>query len=219
MRAEDGARIATLHLPNPNATFTILFSHGNAEDLGHLAPLLEQLRRAGFSVLAYDYRGYGQSTGGPPSAAGAYRDVRAVYRYAVERLGVEPARLILLGRSVGSGPAAELAAREPVGGLVLESAFTSTFRVVTGLPLLPFDRFPNLRHVQRARCPVLVIHGTEDDVIPASHGRRLYDAAPEPKRLHLVEGAGHNDLVLVAGEEYWRVLRSFAELVRARAPA
>jgi abhydrolase domain-containing protein 17 len=212
--ADGGARIATLHLPNPAAPLTLLYSHGNAEDLGHLVPYLEAYRRGGFAVLAYDYRGYGLSTGGPPSAARAYRDLRGVYRYAVEEMRIPPSRLILLGRSVGSGPATELAAREPVGGLVVESGFVSAFRVVTRAQLLPFDRFPNLRHIRRVRAPVLVIHGTEDEVIPLSHGRRLFREAPEPKRSLWVEGAGHNDLMEVAGASYWEALRSFAQLVR-----
>jgi abhydrolase domain-containing protein 17 len=208
---EDGVAVATLHLAGPEDALTILFSHGNAEDLGHLVPFLERLRETGFSVLAYDYRGYGLSGGGPPTAAGASRDLRAVYRYATEELGIPASRLILHGRSVGTGPATELAAREPVGGLVIESGFVSAFRVVTRAPLLPFDRFPNLHWVRRLRAPLLVIHGSDDEVIPVSHGRRLHDAAPEPKQALWVAGAGHNDLLLVAGDRYWAALRDFGE--------
>jgi fermentation-respiration switch protein FrsA (DUF1100 family) len=210
----DDAGIATLYLHNSSAALTILYSHGNAEDLGHLAPLLQQFHRTGFSVLSYDYRGYGLSTGGPASAKGAYRDLQAVYRYAVEELGIQPDRLILLGRSVGSGPATELAARVPVGGLILESGFVSAFRVMTRIQLLPFDRFPNLRHIREVECPVLVIHGTEDEVIAPWHGQRLFDAAPDPKQLLWVEGARHNDLVNVAGAQYWHALLSFATVVQ-----
>lgn len=214
---EDGARIAVLHLPGPESALTILHSHGNAEDLGHLLPLLERLQGAGFSVLAYDYRGYGLSTGGPPSAEGAYLDIAAVYRYATEELGIDPERIILHGRSVGSGPATHLAARRPVGGLVIESGFTSAFRVVTHVPLLPFDRFPNLRTIREVDCPVLVVHGRRDAVIPFSHGERLYRAAPGPKHLLVVDEAGHNDLPQVAGERYERAFREFAD--REVAPA
>ena len=213
--AEDGPRIATLHLPNAKASHTLLYSHGNAEDLGHLSPLLAELHRGGFSVLGYDYRGYGVSTGGPPSAAGAYRDLSAVYRYAVEELGVAPEKIILVGRSVGSGPATELAAREPVGGLVIESGFVSAFRVLTRVPLLPFDRFPNLRHIRAVDVPVLVIHGTRDEVIAPWHGQRLFDAASQPKQLLWIEGAGHNDLVMVAGTRYLQALREFVRAVHS----
>lgn len=214
-----GGSIATLHLPNPRAAITVLYAHGNAEDLGHAAPSLEELRRSGFAVLAFDYRGYGASTGGPPSAAGATRDMEAVYHHAVGTLGVAPSRLVLYGRSVGSGPATELAARLPVGGLVLESAFVSTFRVLTKVPLLPFDRFPNLRNLRQVQCPVLIIHGTADEVIPVSHGRRLFAAAPEPKEALWVEGAHHNDVRLVAGARYWAALAAFGRRVAAASPA
>jgi abhydrolase domain-containing protein 17 len=213
----DGGSIATLHLPNPRATVTVLYAHGNAEDLGHAAPLLEELRRAGFAVLAFDYRGYGSSTGGPPSAAGATSDMEAVYQHAVRTLKIPPSRIVLYGRSVGSGPATDLAARVPIGGLVLESAFVSAFRVLTRVSLLPFDRFHNLRHIRRVRAPVLVIHGTEDEVIPVSHGRRLYEAAGQPKQALWIEGAHHNDVPFVAGARYWSTLAAFGREV-ASAP-
>jgi fermentation-respiration switch protein FrsA (DUF1100 family) len=209
--------IATLHLPNPRAAITVLYAHGNAEDLGQLAPWLEELRRAGFAVLAFDYRGYGLSTGGPPSAAGATDDMAAVYHHAVSTLKIPPSRLVLYGRSVGSGPATDLASRVPVGGLVLESAFVSAFRVLTRVSLLPFDRFHNLRHIRRVRGPVLVIHGTDDEVIPVSHGRRLYEAAGQPKQALWIEGAHHNDVALVGGARYWLALAAFGRQVAAAA--
>jgi abhydrolase domain-containing protein 17 len=214
---DDGASIATLYLRNPDAPVTLLYSHGNAEDLGQIVPLLEEYRRAGYSVLAFDYRGYGGSTGGPPSAHGATRDMETVYHHAVRTLGIPPSRIIAYGRSVGSGPATDLAARLPVGGLVIESGFVSAFRVLTRVSLLPFDRFHNLRHVQRVRSPVLVVHGEADEVIPWSHGRRLFEAANEPKSSLWIEGAHHNDLLLVAGPRYWSALGAFARTVAARA--
>jgi fermentation-respiration switch protein FrsA (DUF1100 family) len=213
----DGGSIATLHLPNPRAAITLLYAHGNAEDLGQLAPWLEELRRAGFAVLAFDYRGYGMSTGGPPYAPGATSDMETVYHHAVNTLKIPPSRLVLYGRSVGSGPATDLATRVPVGGLVLESAFVSAFRVLTRVSLLPFDRFHNLRHIRRVRAPVLVIHGTDDEVIPVSHGRRLYEAAGEPKQALFIDGAGHNDVPIIGGARYWLALAAFGGQV-ATAP-
>ena len=211
----DGASIAMLHLPNPQAAVTLLYAHGNAEDLGQLAPWLEEMRRAGFAVVGFDYRGYGMSTGGPPSAHGAVHDMETVYRWVVDTLRVPPSRIVLYGRSVGSGPATDLAARVPVGGIVLESAFVSAFRVMTRISLLPFDRFPNLRHIRQVRAPVLVIHGTDDEVIPLSHGRRLYEAATAPKQAFWVEGAHHNDVPLVGGARYWAALVAFGRQVAA----
>ncbi|HUP65933.1 MAG TPA: alpha/beta hydrolase [Thermoanaerobaculia bacterium] len=217
--ARDGAEIAMVHLPNPDAELTILFSHGNAEDLGHALPYLEALRETGYSVIGYDYRGYGASRGGGRATAeGTYRDIEAVYRYAIDKLGIPAANIVLFGRSVGSGPATHLAAREKVGGLIVENAFTSAFVVVTRVPLLPFDRFPNLENIRRATCPVLIIHAMNDEIIPLAHGRRLYEAAPGPKRRLWVEGAHHNDVVIAGGETYWRAIREFRSLVQQPEP-
>ncbi len=214
--AAAGDSIALLYLPNPRATLTLLYAHGNAEDLGQIAPMLEELRRHGFAVIGFDYRGYGASTGGPTTTSGAIRDMESVYEYAIHTLGVQPSRLVLYGRSVGGGPATDLAARLPIAGLVLESTFTSAFVVMTRVPLLPFDRFPNLRHIRQVHAPVLVMHGTTDAVIPISHGRRLYDAASNPKQALWIEGAGHNDLALVAGQRFWNALAEFARVVTNR---
>ena len=111
-------------------------------------------------------------------------DVEAAYAYLVNELGVAPQRIIVLGRSVGSGPATYLASRKPVGALLLESPFVSAFRVVTGIPILPFDKFNNLSRIGQVHCPALVVHGTADRVVAFWHGRKLYEAANEPK-LHL----------------------------------
>lgn len=212
LRTADDLEIVALHLPNPNAEFTLLYSHGNGEDLGTTRPKLEHLREAGFAVFSYDYRGYGLSEG-VPSAEGTYLDIAAAYRYLREELGIEPDRLVLYGRSVGGGPAVELATREPVAGLILESSFTTAFRVVTRLPLLPGDRFRNIAKIGEVDCPVLIIHGRNDRIVPFSNGPALYRAAPEPKRKYWVEEAGHNGLWLAAGSEYDEVLREFAALV------
>jgi fermentation-respiration switch protein FrsA (DUF1100 family) len=214
----DGVPLSAVHLPNPAAEYTLLYSHGNAEDLGLIAPLLAQLRGWGFAVFAYDYRGYGTS-GGTPSERHAYADIDAAYAYLTGTLGVPPRRIIAYGRSVGSAVAVDLAARRELAGLVVESGFTSAFRAVTRVPLLPFDKFRNVDKIRRVSCPVLVLHGTEDEVVPIAHGRRLFDVAPEPKRFLWVEGAGHNDFTLVAGARHERALREFAALIRRSALA
>jgi abhydrolase domain-containing protein 17 len=211
----EGDTLAVQYLPNPEAYFTILYSHGNAEDLGFLQGVFAEMRAAGFAVLAYDYRGYGRSTGDRATVRGSVEDVHAVYRYAVDELDIPPDRLILHGRSLGSGPTLELATRYPAAGVVLESAFVSVVRVVTRVKLLPVDHFSNLDLVRKLDRPLLVIHGTRDRVIPTWHGRRLFDAAPEPKWAVWVDGAGHNDLALIAGADHGRALAEFARRVRA----
>jgi hypothetical protein len=208
-----GIEISAVHLPNPTADYTILYSHGNAEDLGLIAPFLARLHEWGFAVFAYDYRGYGLSQG-RPSERSAYQDAAAAYAYLTGTLGVSPSRIIAYGRSVGSGPSVDLATREPLAGLVVESGFLTAFRVLTRMPLLPFDKFRNIDKIRRVSCPVLVLHGIADEIVPLSHGRALYQAAAEPKRALWVEGAGHNDLTLVAGERQAAALREFAALIR-----
>jgi fermentation-respiration switch protein FrsA (DUF1100 family) len=211
--AGDGARIATLYLPNSSARFTLLYSHGNAEDLGNLAPLLARLRGAGFAVLAYDYRGYGASSSGPPTETGVYQDEHAVYHYATDQLHIPAERIIAHGRSVGSGPAAELAASERLGGLILESGFVSAYRELTRIRIIPFDRFDNLARLSQVQCPVLVIHGRRDIVVPFWHGEALFAAAHEPKRALWLD-AGHNDILVAAGPLYLQGLQDFAQQLR-----
>ncbi|MFP5272250.1 alpha/beta hydrolase [Coleofasciculus sp.] len=208
----DDIQISAVYLPNPAATYTILYIHGNAEDLGNIQPLLHHLHSLGFSVFAYDYRGYGTSQGSP-SERNAYRDSDTAFTYLKEQLKVPPEQIIAYGRSVGGGSAVDLAARHPLAGLILESSFTSAFRVVLPIPILPFDKFPNLDKITQVNCPVLVIHGTADETIPLSHGKRLFAAAPEPKLSLWVDGASHNDLFWVAGEQYGETLQEFAQLV------
>lgn len=212
LTTSDGVPIAALYLPNPTAKYTILYSHGNAEDLGDIRSRLENLRDIGFSVFAYDYPGYGLS-GATPSVAGAYQAIEAAYYHLTQVLQVPPERIIVYGRSVGSGPSTHLAARELVGGLVIESGFISTFRVVTRIPIFPFDRFPNLANLQNVEVPVLIIHGDRDRVIPFDHGQRLYSGFDGPRMSLWVEGAGHNDLLEVAGDRYGSTLLKFAEML------
>lgn len=209
LKMPDGTELAALHLTNAEARFTLLHTHGNYEDLGQLLPFLEELREAGFNVFAYDYRGYGAS-GGRATERTTTADQFAVYRHLVERLDIPPERIIAHGRSVGAALAIALAADNRVGGLVVESGFVSAFRVKTVLPIFPFDKFPNLARIRHVAGPSLVIHGTADDIIPAWHGRKLFAAAPSPKEMVEVGGAGHNDLLLIAGPRYFEALRHFA---------
>jgi len=213
LTSSNGAKISAMYLPNPEADFTVLFSHGNAEDIGDDQPLLERIKAAGFAVFAYDYQGYGTSEG-RPSERHAYEDENAAYNFLVQSMHVQPGRIIAFGRSVGSGPACDLASRRPVAGLILESAFTSAFRVMTRVRILPFDKFDNLRKIKSVRCPVLIIHGTEDSVISASHGKKLFAAANEPKQAIWVQGANHNDVAFIGGTPYSDSLKAFATLIQ-----
>jgi len=205
-----GESISAKYYPNREAKYTILFSHGNAEDIGHLEPFIEYLRDSGFSVMTYDYRGYGTSQG-TPAEQKAYEDIDTAYRYLTEELKVSPDRVILHGRSLGGGVAVDLASRESVAGLIMESTFTSAFRVVTKWPMLPFDKFDSIEKIRRVKCPVLVIHGKRDRTISFHHGEELLAGAPGVKDSFWVDDAGHNDLFSRVPISYLRRIKEFSE--------
>lgn len=189
----DGVTLSACFLPNAKSRFVIWYFHGNAEDLGDVEPRLQQLHDLGYSVFAYDYPGYGLS-GGTPSEKSIYAGTKLALAHLARGRGVAPEQIIVYGRSIGSGPAVDLAANEHVAGLVIESGLMSAFRVMTHWRLLPFDKFENLKKMPRVRCPVLVIHGRDDHVIPFYHGEALYAAARTSKQFFWSQSGGHNDL-------------------------
>jgi fermentation-respiration switch protein FrsA (DUF1100 family) len=173
----------------------------------------------GLAVYAIDYRGYGRSQGSP-SEKGLYRDARAAWADLTGVLAVRPQRIVIAGRSLGSGPAVQLATEVRPAALVLESPMTNLpdmARVV--YPFLPVSllvrsRFDNLRKVPDLACPLLVIHAEHDEIIPPSMGRRVFDAAHEPKHWTLVPG-GHNDFDDVSTDAYVAAWRSFLDSLPA----
>ncbi len=210
----DGEKIAALLLAPAGAKYAVIYSHGNAEDLGDVRPNLQHLADLGFAVLGYDYHGYGRSTG-KPSEKAACADIDAAYAYLTETRKIPPGRIIIYGRSVGGGPSVDMAARKPVAGLILENAFTSAFRVVTRVPLLPFDYFRNIDKIGKVRCPVLVIHGRSDEVVPFHHGQALFDAANEPKQCLWIDGGRHNSVTLQSQAAVDGALRNFVQSMEA----
>jgi abhydrolase domain-containing protein 17 len=219
LKTEDGENISALYLQNPSSEFTVLYSHGNAEDIGGLREILELYRSRGYSILAYDYRGYGTSEG-KPSKKKAYKDIRAAYRYLTETEKVPPEKIILHGRSLGAAVAIDLAAEKRVAGVISESAFVTAFRAMTVVPVFPFDKFRNIDKIKRISCPVLFIHGYDDRVIPIWHSQKLYNRAEPPKSRLYVEGAGHDDVIWVGSEKYWSAIDAFVSDVKTfRQPA
>jgi len=216
LQTDDGSTISALYLPDPNARFTILYSHGVAEDVGQLRPFFETYRDQGFSIFAYDYHGYGTSTG-RPSEKNTYRDAAAAWQYLVDEAHIRPENIIAHGRSVGAGAACFLADTESLGGLILESAFVSAFRAVTRVRLAPFDKFENLERLATVHCPVLIIHGINDDVIAPWHGRKLFAQAGAPKSNLWVDQATHDDIPLVAGPQYWEAINRLADRIEESA--
>lgn len=193
---QDRPQVAAFWYPPPNDTAPVLlWTHGNAEDLGTLEPILELFSSQQIGVLGIDYPGYGLSSG-LPSEADCYEAIESGLRFLVDDRKIAIERVVVVGQSVGSGPATWLAERYPeIRGLVLISPFLSAFRAVTRVPLFPADRFPNLRRIRKVTCPLLVIHGEQDEVIPFNQGQRIHAAHPgEQKDFLALPGTGHNDL-------------------------
>ncbi len=206
----NGSVISALYLPNPQAKYLLLYSHGNAEDLGHILQHLKEFHENGFAVFAYDYPGYGTSEGSSNEKI-VFESIDAVYEFITEDLSVPSTSIIGYGRSLGGGPTAYLAARENLGGIILESTFVTAFRVMTNIPLLPWDKFRNFKYSTDFSSPLLVIHGTEDEVISFWHGKKLFEQAPQPKSYFWVEAAGHNNLLDFAGPIYWDTIHKFVK--------
>lgn len=205
-------KITLLYLPNPSAQYTILYSHGNLEDVGFIRPRLELFRRQGYSVLGYDYPGFGRSTG-DKSENSIYASAEAAYHYLTETLRVPPHKIILYGRSMGGGPTAYLAEHYSVGGVVLHSTFVSAYRVQTGIKLLPWDRFDNLSRIPHIKAPIFFIHGMSDETVPAWHSKMMIETAKAPLMSFMVPYALHNNVVEMARETYWDKLSKFVALV------
>ena len=210
LTAPDGTKLAARHWPVSGAKYTVLYLHGNYEDLGSIAEYIPAFTKAGYSMFAFDYRHYGHSEG-TPTEVNVYADTQLAYEYLRTKLGVPADRIIIFGYSLGSGPAVELALHQPAAGLVLQGPFVSAYRVMTRVPLFPGDKFNNLSKVPALRCPVLVIHGTSDNTVPFWHGKKLYDAITAPKMKLFVEGGPHTGLGDFAGPAYTEAMHKFTQ--------
>jgi pimeloyl-ACP methyl ester carboxylesterase len=215
LETDDGARLHGWWIGARNESLGhLLLCHGNAGNVGDRVLHAALLTAAGFDVLLFDYRGYGRSSG-RPDEEGTYRDARAALACLLGLPGVESARVFYLGESLGGAVAVNLALERPPAGLVLLSTFTGV-RELGHLhyPLLPAslipDAYPTVRRIARLRAPLLVLHGDRDDIVPLAQARTVFAAAPEPKLIHVFTGAGHNDLLELAGAEFARVIASWA---------
>lgn len=195
----------------------VVFAHGNGELIDHWAHELALYREMGVSVLLPEYRGYGRSDGRPGQRA-LTGDMVAWYDHVAARPDVDASRIVLHGRSLGGGIVCALASERPPAAMILESTFTSITDVVRAwhVPaMLVRDRFDNRSCIERFDKPLLVVHGTCDELLPVAHGRALADAAARA-RLVLYE-CGHNDLMRLR-DGYWgeieRWLRDSAILAR-----
>lgn len=191
---------------------TILFSHGNAGNISHRLETLNILHELGFNVLLYDYRGYGQSTG-KPSEANTYEDIQTAWHWLTKNKKETPARIIIFGRSLGTAPSIDLATKVTPAALIIESGFTSF--VDMGKATYPFlpsflarMSYNNLKKAPFINSPTLVIHSPEDEIVPYAMGKKLYEAAPQPKQFLQIYGS-HNTGFLVSGALYLKGLNEF----------
>jgi len=216
---EDGVTLHGWFLPVDGSRYTVLVCHGNAGNISHrLDRAILMHAKLKTDVFLFDYRGYGLSEGSPDEP-GTYRDARAAHRYLNTARGVMPGNLIIFGESLGAAVALQLALEVPARALVLESPFTSIGDMARGMLPIPFPglllrtKYDNLAKVGGLRMPLLILHGEADTTVPFAQGRRLFDAAPDPKWFFPIRGAGHNDTYVVGGDSYWQAWTDFlAEL-------
>lgn len=206
--------ISAVYLPAPNTNYVLLYSHGNAVDLGGMLPILNLYQRQGYSIFCYDYPGYGTSTG-KPSESRSNQAADSAYQYLVDSLNISPEHIIVYGKSIGTAMTLHLASTKQVGGVILESPMLSAFRVFTQIPIFPLDRLNNARTIMKISAPLLIIHGTADRVIPLTHGITLFEKAVVKKFSYWPKGYDHNDVLGVRELEYWQKLNDFLSKVEA----
>lgn len=194
LQTSDKVKLNAWFLPCKNAPYTLIFCHGNAGNIGHRLEKLKFFHGLGLNVLIFDYRGYGHSSGSA-SEQGIYRDAQAAYEYLLSRK-VPPERIISYGESIGGAVAVDLASKNKIGALVVADTMTSSKEMVKELfIIIPYwvfsSRFDSLSKIPKITVPKLMVHSINDEIVPYSLGRRLYEAAPEPKEFLKIRG-GHN---------------------------
>jgi fermentation-respiration switch protein FrsA (DUF1100 family) len=202
------------------AEMVLLWFHGNAGNITYRYDMLRAMVTLPVQVFIVDYRGYGKSEGSP-SEHGLYIDARAAWDYLTNERRVAPDHIVIFGKSLGGVPAVDLASHVSAAGLIVQSSFTSAGDMAASvLPFLPrvllHSKMDSLSKIAQVHCRKLFIHSPADEVVPFEFGRRLFEAAPEPKEFYEVKGAPHNSTYIVGGKPYFETLRRFIEACAER---
>lgn len=220
----DGVRLHGWFIPHPSAKVTLIWFHGNAGNISHRLENIRLLRDSvKLNIFIFDYRGYGRSEG-RVSEEGTYKDGEAAFDYLRSRRDIDSKRIVFFGRSLGAAVAAELATREGCLALILETPFVSIREMArVAFPFLPIGsllrtRYDVVEKVRRIKTPLLVLHGDQDEIVPFAQGRKVFEAAPQPKEFYTIRGARHNDTYLVGGDAYFAALTDFIHRSEARRP-
>jgi fermentation-respiration switch protein FrsA (DUF1100 family) len=210
---EDNIKITSLYLPSAESNKVLIYFHGNAGNIYHRIPSLLQIHDLGVNVIGVSYRGYGKSEG-DASEDGIYLDGEAIYQYVTGHMGFSKENIILFGRSIGTTVAINIAQSKNVRGIILVTPLTSAkdHAKASGLGVmasLAGDSFDNITKIENIKSPLLVIHGTSDNIIPYSMGREIFDKAKVKKEFVKIDGADHNNLHDVYSQKYWPPIIQF----------
>lgn len=203
------------YIPADSARYTLLFCHGNAGNISHRLESIKQFHELGLNIFIFDYRGYGESEGSI-SEKGTYLDSQAAWNYLLEEKNIDSKSIIIFGRSLGAAVACDLAVKKQPIALIMESPFISVpdlaVQIYWFLPVRWLSRFEynNLEKIQKLNCPIWIIHSKQDEIIPFSHGHKLFENAKPPKKFLEIQGA-HNDGFLVSQKIYISKLMQFLE--------
>jgi len=212
--SSDAVRLHGWLIPASSPHNLLLFCHGNGGNISHRLDNIRLLRNMGISVFIFDYRGYGRSQG-RISEKGFYLDSEAAYDVARKWVEKNGAKFVVFGRSLGGIAATHLGATKKCDGLILESTFTNMGAMARTHYPLPFaesllkHRLNAVGQIVKVRIPKLFFHGDKDRIVPIKLGRRLFEAAPNPKEFVVLPGAGHNDTYFVGGQDYFKKIESF----------
>jgi len=214
MTTEDGIKLHGWFVSADSAIATIVMAHGNAGNISHRYVILAALRKCGFNILIFDYRGYGRSEG-VPSEEGIYIDGRTAFDYAAKLAQVDSKKIVLWGTSLGGAVAVDVASKRRAAGLILESTFTSA----ADMAMVHYPFFParfllrtelnSIEKISQINTPLLVMHGNKDSIVPFRFGKEIFDAANEQKEFFEIQGADHNNTYIIGGTAYFQRVREF----------